>query len=842
MLLLTSRRPKLLLALPVSLLVWIAFCCLLCNGSTGDELLLGRQTSRAKTDASLGRDVPVDQYTSIRQKERRLPRTHLSQPSRFRRAFDGKSTTKEEEDAAQNFYHVSYLKTLNLPTLTQAKQHNVTSRNVPFVRETEQVVQLPFTFEFFGHNQTQVVFSEHGFLYPHHSARPCSIETEECFWGALWQSSHISPLTGDFIVLPPAGNHMTYYSHKDFVHFVWNVQVYESCWAGINGPTYPCDSGYSFKFSTTLYRNGSIQFSYESLPDKADFEYYLGQYDFDGKVGLADSSIHDNSLEARDWTVFRYAALDLSAMLQQSSSQRPATIIFTPTTSPKCFTAIDKAECSKRSSALGCFWCPVADWYAHSTAPFCTDGRRDRNVVHAEDRLCSLEKPSANLAKQIHNHTYYTVESSSSHFANLSLLTQALQSSPVIVNSTLHSTRIRLPFAFPYYGHEVRTIDVLRNGYVFPHSEFCEQLDVPCSEAFRLRTSFIAPLYSNWVFDRRSAGSVLVFNASSGAGVHVLWHNLYRYCEPAADCLYYCGCDDHEPTTFSLSLYSDGRISFNYIKLPASHLDFTFTGLRDSFSAFSSSLRYDDVNISSILGRAGGVKSVTFKPNTNLACGKAKTEAECRHPTTSSPCFWCEASGSGSHTIRNFSCSTGLQGHWELNTSQIVCKAFIPSGFGLSAPTFNPITTHGEPDKPDKPEKSKSGVAVGVSLGILALLLLAVAVIVISKRYGNQLTSTLSFVRFLDDTPDVTSSSAMPQPVYGLPGAADGGGRSAAKASGGENIYATHPGIPAKAAESSGDKAACDVSLDAADCTSAVSSKAEMKEAASDLPSNSCAV
>ena len=206
-------------------------------------------------------------------------------------------------------------------------------------------ISLSFNFTFYGHFMDTFSITTQGFLYMssfHHRDVDYS------------QSPYIAPLMADFDTIAN-DSHILYRDYGDSCVIEWrNVHLNDQR-----------DNG-KYNFQTTLFENGTILFSYKSIP-----ETNISDSGWPVKVGIADSFLfHSDQGTLR----FSYHQIQINATDLKDS----LAIILDPL--PTCNTASSCDECTKLKSGFNCAWC-------HSVSR-CSDGI-DRHAQEWLKAKCS---------------------------------------------------------------------------------------------------------------------------------------------------------------------------------------------------------------------------------------------------------------------------------------------------------------------------------------------------------------------------------------------------------------------------------------------------------------------
>lgn len=196
------------------------------------------------------------------------------------------------------------------------------------------VDQLKFVFPFYGHEVSQVVVTSAGFLH-----------VGQIIHNLAHDVHYIAPLMANFT---PTGNRTTtVYTYDDGSRYTvqWD-SVYES----------EKNTNDSFTFQVSLFKDGTIYFSYQNIPHNVSEipSKYLKK-----KVGLADGYIYTVYIRymGRPIGPFRIIYKYHTLELKQSKIVTNSAFILTPV--PNCISAKSCSACfSKRiSSNFKCKWC-----------------------------------------------------------------------------------------------------------------------------------------------------------------------------------------------------------------------------------------------------------------------------------------------------------------------------------------------------------------------------------------------------------------------------------------------------------------------------------------------------
>ena len=170
----------------------------------------------------------------------------------------------------------------------------------------------------------------------------------------LSQSPYIAPLMADFDTIAN-DSHILYRDYGDSCVIEWrNVKLHNQSENG------------KYTFQTTLFENGTILFSYKSIP-----ETNISDSAWPVKVGIADSFHYDIG---QTKFIVKYHQIQIKATDLKDS----VAIILDPL--PTCNTASSCDECTKLKSGFNCAWC-------HSVSR-CSDGI-DRHRQEWVEASCS---------------------------------------------------------------------------------------------------------------------------------------------------------------------------------------------------------------------------------------------------------------------------------------------------------------------------------------------------------------------------------------------------------------------------------------------------------------------
>ena len=184
-------------------------------------------------------------------------------------------------------------------------------------------ISLSFNFTFYGHLIDTFDITTGGFLYmsSFHHPNPKVIVTR-----------YIAPLMANFDTIG-SDSDILYRDDGDSCVIEWrNVQLND----------HPEKGNYTFQ--TTLFENGTILFSYKSIPetDIPDWFWHV-------KVGISDSYYHD----IYGWRfIIRYHTIQKNV----TDLTDNMAIILDPL--PTCNTASSCTECTELKSGFNCSWCP----------------------------------------------------------------------------------------------------------------------------------------------------------------------------------------------------------------------------------------------------------------------------------------------------------------------------------------------------------------------------------------------------------------------------------------------------------------------------------------------------
>ena len=322
---------------------------------------------------------------------------------------------------------------------------------------------------------------------------------------------------------------------------------------------------------------------------------------------------------------------------------------------------------------------------------------------------------------------------------------------------SLHGLR----FDFPFFGHPRRYIVFTLHGFITPHWVRCKsKADKLCLPETLFRISHIAPLSGEWHADLDSATTISVHEDIGGHFAHFTWYETHtdvRVCNVTQvrgvnfseafinqSRLSHKHCQDSPNTTFSVTLYRDGRIVFNYEKLGkkadygmfgATHkfqggkISLSDSSVKDvnnaSFSNVSFEL-YANVDLSSAYTDTKKPRSIVFTPKVLTHCAAARSRYACQEHDDldhkGKECVWCATQVRNWLNVPSF-CTDGDDDAFSQFSENIGCYA----------------------------EKGSSvGLAIGLSLGLLTILGLAVFFTV--HFAGEHLRQQFGFSRFGDAT------------------------------------------------------------------------------------------
>ena len=706
-------------AAPLALGFWLAAVCVLVTSSlafahdTGtldltDPIWLTKKAEEAHQEDG---QTPAGNRHDGQQRVDAAPRVPRPDLPKVRRRRDHgsrhrrRSVSPTASQEAGRYYKsaVSYThESMQLPDLNNAS-HGILHQGDSTRTGAHIHVQLPFNFSFFGHFHDHVFVSTYGFIFAHPLPSDCA--PYACRLVHMVETSYIAPLIGVWAGLANNNSQLVQYTAEDktFVHFVWSVRLLSGlCHTDVRGVrTCGTRQGTETQFSATLYSDGAIEFHYDKLGARSAYDKFnFHSASYGGTIGLRDSSIHDHAAGVYDHRYVRYADANISTVF--NGSVRPKSITFTPLTTPVCFTALDETECKARSPSLACFWCPLPPGYNLKTRPFCTDGGHDRNYLHYRATGCSNTTDGAVLSfanDTVLRHTYYTASMSTAglrlpDLRNASLVRKRLSSA-----LRYFATSVSLPFDFPYYGHRVRHITVMSLGFIHMHMWRCHT----CYVSDHFQASHVSPMYHPWFFVKDPVGvdhgGIDIFQDKNKRFVHVVWTNAVRemfaiYCN-YLNCLF-CACPDFNSprVTFSATLFSDGRIIYNYQKLTDRStfpLSSNFRiGLGESIVAEPIHdpedpwhfVHYSPVSISDRTAFSGQakVKSIVFTPVANATCNSAATVAECSATPPALGCLWCRVTPSHTFQLRRTSfCTDGYGNGSSITVRHTKCTSVHPA-------------------------------------------------------------------------------------------------------------------------------------------------------------------
>ena len=211
--------------------------------------------------------------------------------------------------------------------------------------KTFSIISLSFNFTFYGHFMDTFAITTQGFLYMssfHHRDVDYS------------HSPYIAPLMADFDTIANDSD-ILYRDYGDSCVIEWrNVKLHNQSENG------------KYTFQTTLFENGTILFSYKSIP-----ETNISDSAWPVKVGIADS-FHFDIGQMK--FIVRYHQIQINATDLKDS----VAIILDPL--PTCNTASSCDECTNLKIGFNCAWC-------HSVSR-CSDGF-DRHRQEWVEANCS---------------------------------------------------------------------------------------------------------------------------------------------------------------------------------------------------------------------------------------------------------------------------------------------------------------------------------------------------------------------------------------------------------------------------------------------------------------------
>ncbi|KAM8846039.1 plexin domain-containing protein 1-like isoform 3-T3 [Spinachia spinachia] len=216
-------------------------------------------------------------------------------------------------------------------------------------------VALSFDFPFYGHYLRQITIATGGFIF-----------TGDITHRMLTATQYIAPLMANF---DPS------YSRESAVQYLDNGEVFVVQWERVrlSGK----ESEGAFTFQASLYKTGTIAFSYRDMPLSLDG---IGSAEHPVKVGLSDAFMvmqpSPPSPDAQRRTIYEYHRVEMDSTNITSFSA----IEFTPL--PTCLEHASCELCLSSIQTTGCSWCNVLQR--------CSNGM-DRHRQEWLDYACSEE-------------------------------------------------------------------------------------------------------------------------------------------------------------------------------------------------------------------------------------------------------------------------------------------------------------------------------------------------------------------------------------------------------------------------------------------------------------------
>ena len=266
--------------------------------------------------------------------------------------------------------------------------------------KTFSIISLSFNFTFYGHFMDTFAITTQGFLHMssfHHRDLDYS------------HSRYIAPLMADFDTIAN-DSHILYRDYGDSCVIEWrNVKLHNQSENG------------KYTFQTTLFENGTILFSYKSIP-----ETNISDSAWPVKVGIADSFHYDIG---QTKFIVRYHQIQINATDLKDS----VAIILDPL--PTCNTASSCDECTKLKSGFNCAWC-------HSVSR-CSDGF-DRHIQEWVEANCSRKAVISSDMCTISTTTSTTTTAMPSTIVTTAMPTSTVTLTPpsTTVTPTIPSTNV----------------------------------------------------------------------------------------------------------------------------------------------------------------------------------------------------------------------------------------------------------------------------------------------------------------------------------------------------------------------------------------------------------------
>lgn len=300
---------------------------------------------------------------------------------------------------------------VNLDKLPNATIHTMLSES----HRRAAAVQLSFQFPFYGHMLSNITIATGGFLY-----------TGDHIHSWIAATQYIAPLMANFDPSISNASSIKYYDNGTAFTVLWDNVVLKEKALEVN-------EGGSFKFETTLYKNGDIAFVYKNIPFPITG---ISNESHPVKIGISDAYVLERtSYFFRKKIIYEYHKADVKHL----DISNDTALYFTAL--PTCLKFKDCTTCESVDIGFDCVWCEANKK--------CSDGL-DRNrqqwlqlkcINHKNKSACPKEVETTQsmvvtdeMIKQTDTSTMDVTTSSVP--VTIRLSTQSLSSIPFTVKST----------------------------------------------------------------------------------------------------------------------------------------------------------------------------------------------------------------------------------------------------------------------------------------------------------------------------------------------------------------------------------------------------------------------